>query len=704
MIVVKFNVLYIIFIVVLVGITVLLVLKQNIKTKVKILRIILVVLLIMFLLRIEYKVRKTADKINLIILVDTSYSMKFNDRLNKVKQFLQQYYYQLSKKYIVEIYKFDEELNKVDNVSDIVFSQKGTEIHNALDKILLQLKLPSVVLVFSDGINKVRSLPTIKNDKASVIPVTFHEPNFKDVSIIDVKYSKIGFKDIEYEFKVKILSVGYDDINSVVRLTDLDTKRVIKEESVKIKKGENEFKLSFTPKIVGKQRLKLEIQRLPEEVTYENNYENIDIEVRKNKIRVLYLCGQPSFEYFHLRNLLKNDPSIELVSFVILRNPEDVVIVPDEDLALIPFPVYDIFVKELFNYDLVIFENFTYRKFGITMQHLENLRQFVLSGGGFIMIGGTNSFYLGGYKYTPVEDLLPVVMSDREEMVYLEFRPEVISYDNPLLKVFDDEKENKVVWSNIPFLGNYQKVAGVKDNTVVLLKYRDTPIVCYTTQTKGKVFAIMTNTTWRWALGNILDEKYDFRKLYTEFWKNIIYFASGAKEMKNIFVICADQYCTGETMDIYITTNVEFKFAQPEVYITLPDRTKKYLSVKKISDNRYYTVYQPSIEGKHVITAVISEKTKGVFKDEKEVDVRTAPYTEIAVLKPDIEYMQSLSDMYGQKVEYINTMDINKTIELASKNILQEYKNVISIYNNPITGIFFVFLFMLEIYFARYRR
>src|SRR5205085_1148952 len=87
------------------------------------------------------------------------------------------------------------------------------------------------------------------------------------------------------------------------------------------------------------------------------------VEVIRRKHRIMYLAGRPSFEYSHLREQLKSDPNSELVSFVILRNPDNPAPVPDSELSLIPFPAREIFVSSLSQFDIFILENFAYSRF-----------------------------------------------------------------------------------------------------------------------------------------------------------------------------------------------------------------------------------------------------------------------------------------------------------------------------------------------------
>lgn len=73
-------------------------------------------------------------------------------------------------------------------------------------------------------------------------------------------------------------------------------------------------------------------------------------------------------------------------------------------------------MQELAGYDGVVLSdvpahNFSDESMGLIRDYVEQL------GGGFVMIGGENSFGVGGYYRTPIEDVLPVRMKapDREE-------------------------------------------------------------------------------------------------------------------------------------------------------------------------------------------------------------------------------------------------------------------------------------------------
>ncbi|MFN3550547.1 MAG: glutamine amidotransferase [Endomicrobiia bacterium] len=669
--------------------------------KLNFLRLLTILFLLFLTLNFTYKKSKDINETKIALLIDNSYSMSFNNRLNKVKNFIEKNYEKL-KKYNPSIYLFNENLYPLKHIEDLKIENKRTKINDVLEKNSI-LRNYDIIFVFSDGINYTSELPNLKKDNMVILPICFKEENFKDLSISNIRTSKIGFKDVEHLITTNITSYGYEDIKCNVQLIDFENKEILCSKDFIVKEGENEIALSFVPKKLGKNKYFIRLKELKDEITYENNKKYFDLEIKKNKIRVLYICGQPSPEYFHLRNLLKNNPSIDLVSFVILRNPESVVIVPDDDLALIPFPTYDIFVKELFNYDLIIFENFTYNKFGIFNYYLENVKKFVLSGGGFIMIGGMNSFFLGGYKFTPIEEILPVELSEKEKFLYLEYQPQVVNYNNKFVKILDDEKENKSLWENIPKLGNYQKVVAKQDASVIL-KYQDNPIMCYYNKSKGRIFVSLTNTTWRWNFGNLLKKKYDYKNLYAKFWKNIIYWCAGVEDLKDFYIICGDNYNINEEVEVNIITNLDEKTSTTlQGFLVLPDGSKKNVYINKIENKRYKFRFIPNMVGQYKIVILI-QKGKDFIKEEKNISVNYLNFEEIVRLKPDIEYMSKLAQISGQKIRFLEEVKIESLIEEINKDLKKSFVYINEIYRNPVVGFIFIFFYILEIYLARMKK
>jgi uncharacterized membrane protein len=139
----------------------------------------------------------------------------------------------------------------------------------------------------------------------------------------------------------------------------------------------------------------------------ENDRRLVTFNVARERVRVLHVAGRPTNDVRALRQWLKGDASIDLVTFFILRTPTDNVNASQDELALIPFPVDELFSEHLPSFDAVILQDFDAQPYGLD-HHLPALASYVRTGGGLVMVGGPNSFVAGGYANTPLAEVLPV--------------------------------------------------------------------------------------------------------------------------------------------------------------------------------------------------------------------------------------------------------------------------------------------------------
>ncbi len=265
------------------------------------------------------------------------------------------------------------------------------------------------------------------------------------------------------------------------------------------------------------------------------------VEVIRQKYRIMYLAGRPSFEYTHLRAQLKGDPNHELVSFVILRNPEDISPVGDNELSLIPFPATEIFVKNLFQFDLFILENFAYDRFNLPTSYLQNLKSFVAQGGALLIVGGENAFTKGGYRGTPLEETFPVsLLPEQDDFVAELFKPTVAAADHPFLALGDTPQETAALWNSLPPLDGYARFSDVKPGSDVLLAHptdktvsgRPQPVLAVREFGRGKVMLVGTDSTWRWKLAGGRDWR--LASFYARFWSRAVQYLTGSLELKKV--------------------------------------------------------------------------------------------------------------------------------------------------------------------------
>jgi uncharacterized membrane protein len=174
-----------------------------------------------------------------------------------------------------------------------------------------------------------------------------------------------------------------------------------------IKDGKAALDLTIVLDRAGARIVEIGISPQSGDTIPDNDRRLVTFNVARERVRVLHVAGRPTNDVRALRRWIKGDASVDVVAFFILRTPTDEVQATQNDLALIPFPVDELFQEHLPSFDAVVLQDFDAQPYGLE-KYLENIRRYVRGGGGLVMVGGENSFVAGGYAGTPLADVLPV--------------------------------------------------------------------------------------------------------------------------------------------------------------------------------------------------------------------------------------------------------------------------------------------------------
>lgn len=388
------------------------------------------------------------------------------------------------------------------------------------------------------------------------------------------------------------------------------------------------FVASFT---AAAERLGAERWRLETRTAGVSRFREFRIEVVRQKYRIMYLAGRPSTEYSFLREFLKSDPNHELVSFVILRNPENPAPAPDRELSLIPFPMDDIFARTLPQFDLFILENFSAARFNMPPAYLENLRRFVSAGGALLVKGGENAFASGGYKGSPLEDALPVVLSGRgPDFIPGLFAPRLPSYDHPLVKLFETAEESRRAWDALPALDGWGRFAGTRPGAQVVASHPGQSaedggplaVIAARTYGRGKVMLISTDSTWRWKLG-AADDRLAFG-VYERFWTRAVQYLTGTLDLSKVkFAPLPDRIAPREPFTASLRVfDEDFSPAKPgetslSVVWTTPGGKSEEVAARETSAGVYAVELTGLEPGTHRLRAVARVRGRAWGADEK---------------------------------------------------------------------------------------
>jgi uncharacterized membrane protein len=271
-------------------------------------------------------------------------------------------------------------------------------------------------------------------------------------------------------------------------------------------------KLTFTPQRSGKHLYTVQASVLAGEAIVENNRADFTVKMIRDRIRVLQVAGRPSWDERFVRRLLKENPSVDLISFFILRSTTDISGAPNSEMSLIPFPTKELFTEQLGTFDVVIFQDFNYRPYQMGI-YLNNVADYVKNGGGFLMLGGDLTFSEGDYDGSPIADILPVrLRPGHGHLDTQDFVPSVTDAGrrHPVTNVvFGGESASAAhSFAALPPLQGLNLSAGLVQDAVALLTHpglndddgQAQPVIAVRDVGRGRSVAILTDTTWHWAL------------------------------------------------------------------------------------------------------------------------------------------------------------------------------------------------------------
>ncbi len=132
----------------------------------------------------------------------------------------------------------------------------------------------------------------------------------------------------------------------------------------------------------------------------------VSIDGVRDKLRVLLVSGEPNPGERTWRNLLKSDPSVDLVHFTILRPPEKQDGTPINELSLIAFPTRELFQQKINQFQLIIFDRYA-RQGVLPMLYFDNIAQYVRDGGAVLVDAGPDYASQFSIWHTPLDAILP---------------------------------------------------------------------------------------------------------------------------------------------------------------------------------------------------------------------------------------------------------------------------------------------------------
>ncbi|MBM3564976.1 MAG: hypothetical protein FJX42_02545 [Alphaproteobacteria bacterium] len=250
---------------------------------------------------------------------------------------------------------------------------------------------------------------------------------------------------------------------------------------------------AFVPERAGPMLIEIETDAVPGELTAVNNKALVSVNAVRERLKVLLVSGQPHAGERTWRNILKSDPAVDLVHFTILRPPEKDDFTPLVELALIPFPVQELFEAKLKDFDLIVFDRYFERDI-IPPSHFRNMEKFVRDGGAMLVAAGPEFGGARSLARTAIGSVLPALPAGRAQET--PFRPRIseVGRRHPVTAGLD---AGAAEWGRWFRLVETQPRAG----RAVLETPAARPLLTLDRVDKGRVALFASDHIWLWARG-----------------------------------------------------------------------------------------------------------------------------------------------------------------------------------------------------------
>ncbi|MEN6334947.1 MAG: glutamine amidotransferase [Phycisphaerales bacterium] len=470
-------------------------------------------------------------------------------------------------------YLFDSRLRRTSDFSDLTFDGTATSLGAALRTLAERYKGRPLagVLLLTDGCatDLGEQLPDLSG-LPPVYPVVIgRDRPQRDLALANVTISQTPFEDAPVTIQVDGEAAGFAGENVAVELLDGAGNLV---ERQPWKPGRNEAKQNFSfrlrPDRSGVLFYRLRIADASEDVsqdnppasseaTLANNARTIVVDRGKGPYRILYVAGRPNWDLKFLKRAIEEDEQVQLVTLIRMAKREPKYdwrghtgetsnplyrgfdVQDKEQAEQYDQPVlvrlntrdrtelHEGFPKtaeELFEYQAIILDDIEAAFF--SRDQMDLIRRYVTQrGGGFLMLGGKESFQRGDYQRTPIASILPIYLdpmppAKSDAGTRLNLTRE--GWLQPWARLRDNEKDEQQRLAEMPEFQVVNRSRAVKPGarivaTIDVNDSQQLPGLIAQQVGNGRSAALVIGDLWRWGM-----RKPEMHEDMDKFWRQTL--------------------------------------------------------------------------------------------------------------------------------------------------------------------------------------
>ena len=440
----------------------------------------------------------------------------------------------LQKRFQTRIYRLDSDLMHVDGAGQIAPTGAATHIADGLKRLAAETSdLPiGAVLLLSDGSENTAETPSpgigldvlqaLRNRRLPVHTIGFGKERYThDVEIQDVNVAASAVVNARMTATVSFVQNGYAGQKANLVVRDGDKTLALRDVTLGADGLVQTEQIFFTAGAAGAKSLSFGAEPLAGEENLSNNSVSRPVLVSGEKRRILYVEGEPRWEFKFIRRAEDDDPTVQIVSM--LRTSENKIYrqgISDPSELADGFPVRP---EDLFAYAGIIIGSVDADYFTPLQQEL--LREYVdRRGGGVLFLGGRSSLSDGGWGASSLNELLPTFLPGGRNNFHR--NPATVDLtaagvDSPITRLLDDPAKNAERWKKLTYLADYEDAGSPKPGATVLAEVNvgreKLPLLVTQSYGHGRTAVLATGGTWRWQMSEALgDPSHDL------FWQQLL--------------------------------------------------------------------------------------------------------------------------------------------------------------------------------------
>ncbi len=347
--------------------------------------------------------------------------------------------------------------------------------------------------------------------------------------------------------------------------------------------------LPLTLEHAGQNVIQFIVPEAEGELTDRNNAAVVQINGIRDRLRVLLVSGEPHPGQRTWRNLLKSDPSVDLVHFTILRPPDKQDGVPVSELSLIAFPTRELFMEAVDEFDLIIFDR--YQRRGILpMLYIDNIRQYVTDGGALLLAAGPDFASAASLYRTPLSEILPGRPTARViEQPYLPSITE-LGDRHPVTAGLAAE-HTPPLEADAPWGRWFRQIELTEQGgQTVMTGANEAPLLMLNRVGEGRVALLASDHAWLW------DRGYEGGGPQLEMLRRLAHWMMGEPDLEEEALVATTD---GQTLNVTRRTLSE---QVGDVTVTYPDGSEGTLALSEGAPGRYTADIEGAEQGLYRLT------------------------------------------------------------------------------------------------------